>query len=185
MVVSRDPTLLAEVERLAAAAGTALQVVDSAAAAVATWRRAPAVLVGADLAAEVAAARPARRPSVHVVAATEVGPSGLRAALGLGAEDVVVLPEGEGWLVEVLATPEALAHTARTVTVVGAAGGVGATTLACLLGMSAGRDAPSLVVDLDPAGGGVDRVLGLEERAGIRWPALAGLVGRLSGPALR
>lgn len=185
VLVTRSAGLAAQVERLAAASGASVQVTAGVAEALAAWRRAPLVLVGQDAAVALAERRPARRGDVHVVAAAEVGHEVLRAALALGAEEVVVLPDGEAWLGELLAALEASPHTARTVAVAGATGGVGATTLACVLGLVAAEDAPALVVDLDPAGAGVDRVLGLETVAGIRWSALDEVVGRLSGPALR
>lgn len=185
LLVTCEPGLADRVERVAAGSGTSLQVTGSVADAVAGWRRAPLVLVGHDVAVEVAARRPVRRADVHVVAAAEVGPEVLRAGLALGAEGVVVLPEGEAPLGELLAVQESAPHAARTVAVAGAVGGAGVTTLSCLLGAAAAAEAPALVVDLDPAGAGVDRVLGLEAAAGIRWSALDEVVGRLSGPALR
>lgn len=185
LLVTREPGLADRVERAAAGSGTSIQVTGSVADAVAAWRRAPLVLVGDDVAVEVAARRPVRRVDVHVVATAEVGPEVLRAGLGLGAEDVLVLPGGDGPLGELLAAQESAPHTARTVAVAGAVGGAGATTLACLLGVASATEATTLVVDLDPAGAGVDRVLGLETAAGIRWSALDEVVGRLSGPALR
>ena len=72
-----------------------------------------------------------------------------------------------------------------TVGVVGGSGGSGATTFACALGQMAGRAAPSVVVDLDPLGPGVDRILGLDLVDGIRWDGLGHTTGRLSARALR
>jgi secretion/DNA translocation related CpaE-like protein len=42
-----------------------------------------------------------------------------------------------------------------------------------------------LVVDADPLGPGIDRVLGLEEQQGVRWADLAHTSGRLGARALR
>nr|WP_297430142.1 pilus assembly protein FlpE [uncultured Actinotalea sp.] len=61
----------------------------------------------------------------------------------------------------------------QVVAVVGAAGGVGASTLACLLARrraSAGHRV--VLVDLDPAGGGLDVLLGVEQVPGARWSDL-------------
>ncbi len=66
-----------------------------------------------------------------------------------------------------------------TVMVVGATGGVGASTFAALLARAsarAGRGRPVVLVDL-AGGGGLDVLLGVERRPGARWPALAGLRG--------
>jgi secretion/DNA translocation related CpaE-like protein len=42
-----------------------------------------------------------------------------------------------------------------------------------------------VVVDADPLGPGVDRVLGLEDRDGVRWDGLCQTTGRLSARSLR
>jgi secretion/DNA translocation related CpaE-like protein len=69
--------------------------------------------------------------------------------------------------------------------VLGGSGGAGATTFACALGQVAARRGPSVVVDLDPLGPGVDRILGLESAAGVRWDALGRAGGRLGSQSLR
>jgi cellulose biosynthesis protein BcsQ len=59
--------------------------------------------------------------------------------------------------------------------VVGGSGGVGASTFAAVLAVLAGssaRGVPSLLVDLDLAGGGIDVVLGIEAVSGARWSGL-------------
>lgn len=61
--------------------------------------------------------------------------------------------------------------------VVGACGGVGATTLAALLAVGRG---PTTLVDLAPTAGGLDVALGIETTAGPRWPDL----GPATGPGL-
>lgn len=71
---------------------------------------------------------------------------------------------------------------ARVTVVVGAVGGVGASTLAALLArrrVAAGRTV--VLVDLDVGRGGVDVLLGLEQASGVRWTDLAGVRGTL-GP---
>jgi secretion/DNA translocation related CpaE-like protein len=107
-------------------------------------------------------------------------------ALALGAESVAELPRSEGWLVERL-TDVVDSGPARglTVGVVGGSGGSGATTFACALGQIAARSGPSVVIDADPLGPGVDRVLGLDLVDGLRWDALGDPTGRLSARALR
>lgn len=57
--------------------------------------------------------------------------------------------------------------------VIGGSGGVGATTFAAVLAVTAGMHAGhSVLVDLDPASGGVDVLLGLEREPGARWSGL-------------
>lgn len=66
----------------------------------------------------------------------------------------------------------------RAVVVVGAAGGVGASTLAALLAARWSVDGrPVALVDLDPRAGGIEVLLGVEGADGARWPDLAGVRG--------
>ena len=62
---------------------------------------------------------------------------------------------------------------APVICVMGGQGGAGATTLAAALGRTAAANGtPTLLVDADPYGGGLDLALGLESAAGDRWPQL-------------
>src|SRR5665648_314116 len=71
---------------------------------------------------------------------------------------------------------------AREVTVVGAAGGVGASTLAALLARRRAADGARVaLVDLDPGRGGIEVLLGIEAQAGARWSDLAQVRGTLAG----
>jgi secretion/DNA translocation related CpaE-like protein len=60
--------------------------------------------------------------------------------------------------------------------VIGGSGGVGASTFAAVLAVLAGAGAsaagPSLLIDLDVVGGGIDVVLGIESVPGARWSGL-------------
>jgi secretion/DNA translocation related CpaE-like protein len=76
-------------------------------------------------------------------------------------------------------------HGSLTVGVIGGSGGAGASTFACALGQVAARNASAVVIDADPLGPGVDRVLGLDDHDGIRWDALCQTTGRFSGRSLR
>lgn len=65
--------------------------------------------------------------------------------------------------------------------VVGAVGGVGASTVAALLARERAVDGRRVVlVDLDLGHGGIDVLLGLERATGARWPELAGVRGTLA-----
>ena len=71
--------------------------------------------------------------------------------------------------------------SSAVVGVVGGCGGVGASRFAAALAASvSGR---SVLVDLDPAGGGIDVLLGIESVSGARWSGLRLAGGRLD-PAL-
>jgi len=186
LIVTADESLLDELLRLAAAAGTTPDVAHDVPAALRGWLKAPLVLVGADLADDLARAAPSRREAVFVVLVGAVPDRAFQVALALGAESVAELPPSEGWLVERL-TDVVDTGPARglTIGVTGGSGGSGATTFACALAQVAARHGPAVVVDLDPLGPGVDRVLGLDLVEGVRWDALGHTTGRLSARALR
>ena len=65
--------------------------------------------------------------------------------------------------------------------VVGARGGVGASTLAAALAARGARRTASVLVDLDAAAPGLDLLVGLEDDPGVRWPDLAGAAGAIDG----
>ncbi len=186
LLVTADEPLLDELLRLSAAAGSTPEVAHDVQAALRGWLKAPLVLVGVDLADALARAAPERRDAVFVVLTAPSPDRVFQTALALGAESVAELPRSEGWLVERL-TDVVDTGPARglTVGVVGGSGGSGATTFACALGQVAARSGPAVVVDADPLGPGLDRVLGLDLVDGVRWDALGHATGRLSARALR
>lgn len=188
LLVTGDPLLREDVLRLAAAAGTRLQVVEATTDALRVWSSASVVLLGADLAAPMAAHRPGRRDDVHVVGRAPL-PSGVfQDALTVGALDVVELAQGATWLVELLSDASDGADRAsggRMLGVVGGSGGAGATTFACALGLVAARHSRAVLVDLDRLGPGLDRVVGLEGAEGARWDVLMSSRGRLGSRSLR
>ena len=196
LLMTRDASIIAAVQRLAAAAGTDA---DVDAVGRGSWSTAPLILVGTDVAAELASMHLPRRPGVIVVGVGapsappgpgSVGPSNpdgiWRDALALGAEHVIVLPEADTWLVQRLGeTADGPNRTGRIVAVLGASGGCGASTLATSLALVAqGRIGRTLLIDGAPDGGGLDLVLGAESVPGIRWPDLAEARGRLNASTL-
>jgi len=190
LLITRDDLLLDDLLRLAAAAGVSLDVAHDATSGLRGWSTAALVLVGADLVPRVAEQRPPRRDSVHVVGHGPVGSEVFRNALGAGALDVIELPSAEAWLVELLsdavdAADGAPGPGAQTVGVVAGSGGAGATTFACALALTAAADRRAMLVDLDPLGPGVDRVVGLDPGSGVRWDALVSSRGRLGSRSLR
>jgi secretion/DNA translocation related CpaE-like protein len=186
LFVTRDDTLLDELLRLAAAAGITPDVAHDGGAALRAWSAASLVLVGSDLAEEVARLSPSRRAGVHVVSWGAVPDDLFRTALAVGAEDVAELPRSAGWVTDLLTDlGDATRSRGLVIGVVGGSGGAGATTFACALGQLAARSGPTLVVDADPLGPGADRVLGLEGQDGVRWDALCQTTGRLSARSLR
>jgi secretion/DNA translocation related CpaE-like protein len=193
LLLTHDPGLLADVQRLAAAAGAELALATDPGEARAAWARASVVLVGPDLLPTLADTRPLRRDQVHVLVLGAADDTCFRSALDIGAESVVELPAGEPWLVETLAdTVDGAPGRANVVGVVGGCGGAGATTFATALATAAAQEGhrasgvhPVLLVDADPLGPGIERVVGLDDVAGARWDALLQSAGRLGSRSLR
>lgn len=193
LLITRDDLLLDDLLRLAAAAGSALDVAHDPVSGLRGWSAASVVLVGADLAGPVALQHPPRRDHVHLVGLAPLPDDVFRSALAAGAVDVVELPVAEAWLVELLtdATDATDGRTAtggrrgHTVGVVAGSGGAGATTFACAVALTAARLQRTVLIDLDPLGPGVDRVVGLDALSGARWDTLTSSRGRLGSRSLR
>lgn len=186
LLITADPGLHDELQRLAAAAGATCESARDPAAALRGWAGAALVLVGADLVTDLAVIAPARRRGVHVVAWGSVPDQVFRPAVAVGAESVVELPRHGDRVTELLTDlGEERAVRGLAVGVIGGCGGAGATTFAAALAQVASRQGTSVLVDVDPLGPGGDRTLGLEERPGVRWNDLAHTTGRLSARELR
>ncbi|QIK74628.1 septum site-determining protein Ssd [Nocardioides piscis] len=184
LVLSRDPALLDDLARLAAGAGVECDVRVDPVAALASWGSAPLVLVGEDLLGDLVAIAPPRRSGVVVVCRAPQS-STFRLALELGAATVAELPAAEHHLGALLADVDEGARDGLVVGVIGGAGGAGASTVACALAQVGGRAGPTLLIDTDPVGPGLDRLLGVEGVDGVRWADLAASSGRLGARALR
>jgi secretion/DNA translocation related CpaE-like protein len=188
VVTALDECRLA-VSRLAALAGAAVELVVDSAAVRGRWNLAAAVVVGADLAPSIAAAGLPRRADVVVVTSSAVDPELWRTAVEIGASRVVALPEDERILVEVLTDVVDASTTsvgaAGVIGVLGGCGGAGASTLAAAVAVTGAAAVATALIDMDPMGGGLDVVLGLEQQSGARWPELAATRGRLGAATLR
>jgi secretion/DNA translocation related CpaE-like protein len=186
LLVTCDETVLDDVLRLAAAAGVNLDVAHDTGSALKGWSSAAVLLVGADQARAVADRQPPRRNQVHLVGRGPARDDLFRAAVELGAQDVVELPAGEAWLVELLSdVADGTVGSACTIGVVAGSGGAGATTLACAVAITAASSGPALLADLDPFGPGLDRVVGFDDVPGIHWDALLDSRGRFGSRSLR
>jgi secretion/DNA translocation related CpaE-like protein len=184
LIVTEDETLLDDLLRLCAAAGTEPEVVFTAAPRAASWDDAPLVLVGTEASTRVRGAP--RRKGVLLVGRDADDAEIWRQAVDIGADHVLVLPDAEIWLVDRIAdVAEGVGAPALTVGVVGGRGGAGASTLACALAVTSARTGRrTMLVDADPLGGGLDILLGAERTGGLRWPDLADSRGRVSSGAL-
>jgi secretion/DNA translocation related CpaE-like protein len=175
LIVTTDESLLDDLLRLPAAAARR------------SWAAAGIVVVGADVAGAVSEMRLPRREGVVLTARRATDTRMWTHAVAIGAGEVLTLPEAQTTLIDLFGDClEGGARGGSVVSVIGGCGGSGATTFAAALAMtSARRRQPTLVIDADPLGGGIDLVLGSEHDAGLRWPDLAGTSGRLSATTLR
>ncbi|HYN75786.1 MAG TPA: septum site-determining protein Ssd [Candidatus Limnocylindria bacterium] len=190
LVATGSADLLDDLLRLSSAAGVEVEVAPDAAGARRSWVSAAGVLVGDDLAPALLLRPPARRDGVVLVGVDQDDAGVWRRGVDLGAGHVVFLPDAEpwvvGWLADRVDVLPGLLGTGLVVGVVGGRGGAGASTLTVALGLAAvRREAEALVVDMDPLGGGLDLMLGLEHAPGLRWPDLAASRGRVSATSLR
>src|SRR4051812_12961981 len=186
LVITSDPLVLDDLVRIALTAGTEVDVATDAGAGRRSWSSAASVVVGRDAAEACARARLPRRPGV-VLLGDDLDEAGIwQLAVEVGAEHVVFLPDGEAWLVEMLAeSVEPIRFSGEVVAAIGGRGGAGATTLAAALAVTGSRlGRRTLLVDADPLGGGIDLVFGGESDAGARWPDLGATRGRVPGSAL-
>ncbi|MEU6221134.1 septum site-determining protein Ssd [Streptomyces sp. NPDC047022] len=184
LIVTEDAELLDDLLRLCAAAGARPEVHPGVPGHRGGWEAAPLVLVGDDAARRVRSA--ARRRGVVLVGRDQDDPGVWRRAVEIGADHVLLLPDGEQWLIDRIAdVAEGVGRPALTVGVIGGRGGAGASTLACALAVTSAREGRrTLLVDADPLGGGLDVLLGGETTKGLRWPAFAASRGRVGGGAL-
>ncbi|MBC2875817.1 MULTISPECIES: septum site-determining protein Ssd [Streptomyces] len=184
LIATEDEDLLDDLLRLCAAAGAMPEVCHGTSTHRGTWERASLVLVGGDCTGRLAGLP--HRENVVLVGREPADPDLWRRAVLVGARNVALLPDEEGWLVDRIAdTVEDVDGPALTVGVIGGRGGAGASTLACALAIGAARTGRrTMLVDADPLGGGLDVLLGAERIDGLRWPAFAGSRGRMAGRAL-
>jgi secretion/DNA translocation related CpaE-like protein len=185
LLATADPALIEHVRSFARAGAVTLDVLTDAESVRAAWHEHSRVLVGADLCPALVGLP--RRSDVAVVVWSLMPGDGIpapvwSAALALGAEHVVALPEGDLWLAEHLALsrPAPLVR-GRVLAVTGACGGAGASTAAVGIAYAAQRAGRrAVLIDTDFSGGGLDLLLGAESETGARWPSLALTNGRLS-----
>ncbi|GAB3400287.1 CpaE-like family protein [Flindersiella endophytica] len=187
LLVTADDRVLDDVIRLAAACGMALDVAADVGGARPAWPRAPLVLVGADVTASMLRSAPPRRRGVVLVGHNDGAAFDWPGAVRLGVDEVVLLPEQEPHLSELIAASAAGGGRAEALVigVVGGRGGAGASVLAVALALAAVKlRLRCTLIDADRLGGGLDALLGAEDCEGVRWPDLATADGRVSASAL-
>jgi len=172
------------IDRLAAAVG--LRKVQAQNPARRLWLTAAAVILDEEGARRCVLAGMPRRGGVFLVGTSEPAPHLWATAVEVGAQQLCVLPAQETELVRLLSEAAEMGrvapHRGRVIAVTAGRGGGGASVFAAALAQRAGE---ALLVDLDPCGGGVDLLLGIESAPGLRWPEMASASGRLSWVAVR
>lgn len=187
MAMLTDPGLRDELDRVAAAVGVrVVHLGGRHPVSRKTWSAAAAVVLDHAAADRCGRLALPRRTHVSVLTGTEAATATWAAAITVGAQHVLRMPEQEGELVRELAEA---AESARddgicgaVVAVIGGRGGAGASLFAVALAQAA---ADALLVDLDPWAGGIDLLVGGETAPGLRWPDLALQGGRLNWSAVR
>ena len=178
-LISSDERLAEIIGSVAASVGVVVSVVSDRSSAEREWSDAQLVLVGQDSAAAAIAWGLGARDQVYVAGHSpqEV----VRWSPLLGAS-VIVVPQANATLAELLRDGTSQTTRARVVLIGGATGGLGASTLAAgVAGAAVQMGWSSAVVELDPGGGGLDVLLGAERLEGWRWPELASARGVVSG----
>jgi secretion/DNA translocation related CpaE-like protein len=184
LVVTTRDALAANVARLCALAGLDYDLERTSTELRASWRSRPLVILGSDVAAAVARGALPRRGGILVAADGEPDRACWQAALDLGARRIFMLPADDCDLVSELRDVSQQGQPGcRVLAVVGGCGGAGASTLAAGLALMAAGTGPTVLIDADPLGGGLDVLLGAEQAAGLRWPDLLGTRGRLDPAA--
>ncbi len=187
LAVLTGPALREELDRVAAAVG--VRVVHAGGRTSVSrkaWSAAAAVVLDQAAAERCGQAGFPRRTHVSVLTDTETITATWAAAISVGAQHVLRMPEQADELIRELAEATEAARPdtvgGAVVAVIGGCGGAGASLFAVALA----RVAPdALLVDLDPWGGGIDLPMGGETTPGLRWPDLALHGGRLSWSAVR
>lgn len=183
LLITADGGIQTEVCRLAALASVPVEVVAEETDALRSWHAASLVLVGADRLGPVARQRPTRRRDVAVVHAGIASLDVFRDAYELGAEQVVELPSATDWLADALSEKTTEVRHGAVIGFVAAAGGAGSTSLAVATACVAAERTRTALIDMDPLGPGVERVIGYEEPSVTTWSTLG--THSLSPPALR
>ncbi|MFV1469452.1 septum site-determining protein Ssd [Mycolicibacterium elephantis] len=186
-----DSALRGDVDRVCAAVG--LQAVHAAEpSSRKVWACAAAVLLDVQAAHRCARRALPRRNRVVLVGRREPVAADWEAAIAVGAQRVVTLPEQDAELMAELAdAADAVRDDAprgAVLAVIAGRGGAGASVFATALARTASQStkaAEALLVDVDPWSGGIDLVLGSEADPGLRWPDLLLQGGRLTYAALR
>ncbi|WP_166375877.1 septum site-determining protein Ssd [Aeromicrobium phragmitis] len=182
-VVTEQADIAERGQRWGAAVQAHVEVVGVPDAVHRAWRRCEAVIVDAAVLPWLRSLAVPRRDHVLVLAK---GPDSAvwADALALGAVGIWELDEDDAVTGALTRAVDGRGE-ACVLAVVGASGGVGASTLvvACAHGAHR-RGASALAVDGDPDGPGLDLVAGLEHHEGLRWDEITLTDGHVAARSL-
>lgn len=167
LIAVTDPILAPEATHAAAATGREVISCTDPRDIARHIHRAAAVIADRDTAGHIAGC--GRSGGVYFVA-PDPGPIDFEAAMTCHADAAFVLPAESTELLAALANvgqPTEESGPGMCIAVEGSAGGLGVSTLAAALALTA---APAVLVDAAAHRGGLDLVLGLEDEPGARWP---------------
>lgn len=182
LLVTDDAEMVAEVQRCVAGSGIGVEVCPWGPAAASSWPGAAVVLLDTAVAPVVAEAGLRRRPEVHLLCRGAPEADDYRVAVAVGAESVTAVTSGRARVRDLLAERVAPGSPGQVVAVLGGSGGAGASTLVAALAQAAVRRGDAvLVLDCDPVGAGIGRILGADRVSGLGWPDLVASPGRV-GP---
>ena len=101
-------------------------------------------------------------------------------ALRVSAKQVATIPDSREWLIDNLTAP--IKSKGLSVGIIPAAGGAGASLLACGLAFHARQLFENVcLVDLDSNSASLDITFGLENQSGMRWNDFSHIAGSISG----
>lgn len=181
VVAIGDPEVLDQVLSVTAVVGVEPLVLGEPGQLRSYWAAASMLLLGVDQADRIAAMRLPRRAEVYLVAGGKTSAAQAQQWSGRLGAAVIALPSSVAWLSEALADVAGSGRVIGSlVCVVGASGGVGASTLTAGLAFVAARASRrTMLIDADSRSGGLDLLFGAERTAGWRWPRLAAARGHL------
>ncbi len=179
LLCSRDPAVIEAVEVTAAAMDVPLRVAREGESARAQWPSAALRLLSTEVAARWTSVPPGR---AFLVGSAPAELARCSAQLEL---PVLPLPDVGGRLAEALLQASSSAgRRGVTVALIGAAGGLGVSTLTVAMALAArSGGSPSAAVDLAQCGGGLDLAAGAETADGLRWSDLGNARGELGDVA--
>lgn len=182
-VVSRQPDVVERVQRWAAAVSASAQVAADPAQVRRAWRGCGAVVIDDLELSPLAMLTLPRRDHVVVVSA-DPDEAVWRQAVQLGAVGVFA-PSDDDAVTGALTRALDGRGEACVVSLVGACGGIGSSTLtvACAQ-LAAHRGVRALALDADLAGPGLEFVAGVEDSAGLRWHDVADTDGHVAARTL-